>query len=157
MYDPTRQPILSKIPGLPKEAENTSLTSFHSLLPFLVRSKAWSSVHGCEDMSMKFIHDKLLIGKRTLMGGGTFGLRRRKIVPVSLLTAIAAIIIGILMLGQTTPQAPIAETPSPSDIKIPENLFVVPEVPYGTIAMLLAMLSALLVAQKISRKKLLQT
>jgi len=132
--------------------------------------------------------------------------RRRKIVLISLSTAIAATIIGIMLLAQTIPQAPVpaspltllptdstnelpsqetptteapneeaptAEAPSQEapttevqdqetptdeipDIEIPEDLFVVPEVPYGTIAILFAMLSALLIAQRRSKKKPLQ-
>lgn len=118
--------------------------------------------------------------------------RRRKLVLVSLSSAIAVTIIGILLLSQTTPQAPepvspltllptdstnelpsqetpaietpIQEAPTtevqdqeiPADeipnIEIPEDLFVVPEVPYGTIAILLAMFSALLIARKRSKK-----
>ena len=108
--------------------------------------------------------------------------RRRKLVLVSLSTAIAATIVGILLLAQTTPQAPepaspltllptdstnelpSQETPTTEvqdqetptdeipDIEIPEDLFVVPEVPYGTIAIFFAMLSALLIARKRSKK-----
>lgn len=148
-------------------------------------------------MSREFIHCYLSVSWRTLFPGYVGLRRRRKIVLISLSTAIAVTIIGILLLAQTPPQtlepaspltilptdstnelpsqeAPTTETPSQEaptteaqdqetptdeipDIEIPENLQVVPEVPYGTIAILLAMLSALLIAQRRSKKKPVQT
>ena len=80
--------------------------------------------------------------------------RRRKITLIALPAIIAAIIIGAVLMIPTpkTVSEPSPRVESPPES--PPNLLVVPEVPLGTIAVVLACFFALLIAQKRSKSKL---
>jgi len=67
---------------------------------------------------------------------------------------IVAVVIGIMLLGQSAPPTSEQSPPpgSPAQPALP-NILVVPEVPLGPITVLVACFVALLIAQKRAKSK----
>ena len=82
--------------------------------------------------------------------------KRRKILLIALPLVIAAIIGAVLLTRtpQTTPESSPPIGSPPENPETPPNILVIPEVPLGTIAILLACFFALFIVQKRSKGKL---
>lgn len=78
--------------------------------------------------------------------------KRKALLLAPTLIAILFIIAGIVLLGQPPPEAqptsPVEDVPT----ETPPNLLVIPEVPLGTLAIMLACFSALVISQMCTRK-----
>lgn len=79
--------------------------------------------------------------------------RKKRILLIALMVLILAIFAGLFLLGQTPQAEPEPATlaqPSPSTtdtepVEVPPTLLVVPEVPLGPLAIVVACFSALLI------------
>jgi len=80
--------------------------------------------------------------------------KRKRILLVALPVLMLAILTGWFLFGQP-PQAGSEPAPSATDIvnpkELPNNLLVIPEVPLGPLAIVLACFFALLIAQRRSK------
>ena len=80
--------------------------------------------------------------------------KRKALLLAPTLIAILFILVGIVLLGQPPPEAqptsPVEDVPTDTDA--PPNLLVIPEVPLGTLAIILACFSALIISQMRPRK-----
>ena len=80
---------------------------------------------------------------------------RKKILIGSAVVIIVLAIVSVAMFGQA-PSNPIESSPSeelPTE-ETPPNLLVIPEVPLGTLAIILACFSALVISQMKPKSKL---
>jgi len=78
--------------------------------------------------------------------------RRRKAFLAALTVELLIAIAIFILLGQT-PSSPESTTPPLVPGQIPPNLLVVPEVPFGTIAMVLACFLALFITLRKKKPK----
>lgn len=73
--------------------------------------------------------------------------KRKALLLAPTVIAIAIILIGIILIAQPPPAGPQASPLEDVPAESPPNLLVIPEVPLGTLTIILACFSALAISQ----------
>ena len=80
--------------------------------------------------------------------------KRKALLLASTAVTIVIIIVGITLFAQTPSTAQEASPPEELPSETPPNLLVIPEVPLGTLAIILACFFALIISQMKPKAKL---